>query len=135
MLLFEGGKSLESNKHIVKVGVDGVTNILSHLDMLHPAIKEVQNKNTPVIIEKSRWIRAQNSGLLHVKIECNKHVFKGEFLATITDPYGTMRVKVLAPNAGYIINVNHAPIVNQGDAIFHISRIERGIHNTTESEH
>ncbi len=59
--------------------------------------------------------------MLHVKIPCNKHVEKGEFLATITDPYGTMRFKVLAPNDGYIININQAPITNQGDAIFHIS--------------
>jgi len=48
-------------------------------------------------------------------------VEKGELLATITDPYGTMRFKVLASNNGYIINVNQSPIVHQGDAIFHIS--------------
>jgi hypothetical protein len=32
-----------------------------------------------------------------------------------------MRYIVKAPNEGYIINVNHSPIVHQGDAIFHIS--------------
>jgi hypothetical protein len=32
-----------------------------------------------------------------------------------------MRFKVTSPNEGYIINVNQSPIVNQGDAIFHIS--------------
>jgi len=120
-LLFEGGKSLESNKHVVREGVEGIMRVLHHLKMLNDnhALPEVKHK--PVTIKKSRWIRAQKSGLLHVKIECNKHVEKDEFLATITDPYGTMRYKVKAPNAGYIINVNHAPIVNQGDAIFHIS--------------
>ncbi len=121
ILLFEGGKSLESNKHIVKEGVDGVIRVLNHLNVLSSKHEVPQVKTTPVIIKNSRWIRAQKSGLLHIKIECNKHVVKGEFLATITDPYGTMRFKVLAPNEGYIINVNQAPIVNQGDAIFHIS--------------
>lgn len=122
VLLFEGGKSLNSNKHIVKEGVEGVQRILAHFNMLSPDIEVPQKNTTPVIINSSRWIRAQKSGLLHVKIPCNKHVEKGEFLATITDPYGTMRFKVLAPNKGYIINVNQAPIVNQGDAIFHISK-------------
>ena len=121
ILLFEGGKSLESNKYIVKEGFDGVLRVLHHLKMLGEDHKIVEAKKPPVLIEKSRWIRAQRSGLLHVKIDCNKYVEKDEFLATITDPYGTMRFKVTAPNAGYIINVNHAPIVNQGDAIFHIS--------------
>ena len=120
-LLFEGGKSLESNKYIVKDGVDGVKRVLSHLEMLSNTIKVPEDKAPPVIISKSRWVRAQKSGLLHVKIDCNKHVKKGEFLATITDPYGKMRIKVMAPNEGYIININHAPIVNQGDAIFHLS--------------
>ncbi|MFT5255272.1 MAG: putative deacylase, partial [Candidatus Paceibacteria bacterium] len=121
ILLFEGGKSLSSNKYIVKEGVDGVLRVLDHLNMLTPAFELPKKGTKPVFINSSRWIRAQKSGLLHVKIPCNKHVEKGEFLATITDPYGTMRFKVLAPNEGYIINVNQAPIINQGDAIFHIS--------------
>ncbi|MGB3342949.1 MAG: succinylglutamate desuccinylase/aspartoacylase family protein [Aequorivita sp.] len=120
-LLFEGGKSRESNKHIVKEGVDGILRFLDHLDMLGPKIVAPQAHSKTVIIEKSKWIRAHRSGLLHVKIDCNKHVEKGEFLATITDPYGKMRFKVLSPNEGYIININQSPIVNQGDAIFHIS--------------
>ena len=121
ILLFEGGKSQSSNKNIVTQGVEGVMRILNHLGMLASNI-EVPKKKTPtIVINSSKWIRAQKSGLLHLKIPCNKYVEKGEFLATITDPYGTMRLKVLAPNKGYIINVNQAPIVYQGDAIFHIS--------------
>jgi predicted deacylase len=126
-LLFEGGKSLDSNKHIVKSGVDGVIRILAHLNMLGPKITAPEIIEKSVLIQKSRWIRAQRSGLLHVKIACNKHVEKDEFLATITDPYGEMRFIVKAPNAGYIINVNHAPIVHQGDAIFHISTTDASI--------
>ncbi|WP_310994334.1 succinylglutamate desuccinylase/aspartoacylase family protein [Aequorivita marina] len=120
-LLFEGGKSLESNKHIAKEGVDGILRFLKHLNMLGEKHIAPEPNAKTVIINKSKWIRAHNSGLLHVKIDCNKHVEKGEFLATITDPYGKMRFKVTAPNEGYIINVNQSPIVNQGDAIFHIS--------------
>lgn len=120
-LLFEGGKSNENNKYIAKEGVDGIMRFLSSLDMLREKYIVPFREHPTVIIEKSKWIRANRSGLLHVKVECNKYVNKGEFLATITDPYGKMRFQVTAPNDGYIINVNHSPIVNQGDAIFHIS--------------
>lgn len=133
-LLFEGGKSLESNKHIVREGVEGVMRILAHLGMLNQAFTPPLQKRGSVLIEKSRWIRAQRSGLLHIKIPCNKLVEKGEFLATITDPYGTTRFKVLAPNKGYIINVNQAPIVNQGDAIFHISTVSTNPIEEEENE-
>lgn len=89
--------------------------------MLDTKFKVTKPLKDSVIIEKSKWIRAQKSGLIHNKISCNKFVEKGTVLATITDPYGEMLFRVLAPNAGYIINVNQAAIVHQGDAIFHIS--------------
>lgn len=129
VLLFEGGKSQESNKHIAKEGVEGVMRFLNHLKMLDDSHLVPESHSKTVIIQKSKWIRAFRSGLLHVKIDCNKLVEKGEFLATITDPYGKMRFKVIAPNKGYIINVNQSAIVNQGDAIFHISTV-----NTAKTE-
>ena len=121
IILFEGGKSLESNTQIVNYGVRGTKRFLYHLEMLDSKFNVTNPINDTVLIEKSRWIRAQKSGLFHLKIKCNQLVEKGEILATITDPYGKMKFKVTAPNRGYIINVNQSPIVHQGDAIFHIS--------------
>lgn len=63
-----------------------------------------------------------------------EQVLKDEFLATISDQYGTMRFKARAPNDGYIINVNHSPMVYQGDAIFHISTTDSNIAKTEERE-
>ena len=121
IILFEGGKSLDSNRQIIRHGVSGVIRILGHLGMLDAKFKiPIPTVNT-VIVKKSRWLRAQKSGLLHLKIKRNNLVNKGDILATITDPYGTMRFKVLEPNSGYILNINQSPIVHQGDAIFHIS--------------
>ena len=134
ILLFEGGKSQSSNKKIVTQGVEGVMRFLNHLGMLGLGIDVPTNKTPTIVISSSRWVRAQKSGLLHVKIPCNKYVEKGEFLATITDPYGTMRFKVLAPNKGYIINVNQAPIVYQGDAIFHISTQSKTIEQALKQQ-
>jgi predicted deacylase len=134
ILLFEGGKSLSSDKHIVRIGVEGVMRFIAHLEMLGHKFTRPEIISETILIEKSKWIRAQKSGLLHVKIDCNKHVLKDEFLATITDPYGTMRFKVKAPNEGYIINVNHAPIVHQGDAIFHISTVEYTSSSSNEED-
>lgn len=126
-LLFEGGKSFNSNKNIAKEGVDGIMRVLAHFDMLNQKKVPSAAHGQTVIIDKAKWVRAHRSGLLHVKIESNQHVLKGELLATITDPYGKMRLRVSAPNDGYIISVNESPIVNQGDAIFHISS---GVVNT-----
>lgn len=121
IILFEGGKSLDSNKQIIRHGVSGVMRFLDHLGMLESKFNvPIANSNT-VVIEKSRWLRAQRSGLLHLRVKGNNYVNKGDILGTITDPYGTMRFKVLSPNNGYVLNINQAPIVHQGDAIFHIT--------------
>ena len=121
VLLFEGGKSNNSNKAVAKHGVEGVMRILNHFEMLKPKFDVPDATGETIFIENSTWMRAKYSGLLHVKIPFGKHVEKGEYIATITDPYGKLRHKVKAPNEGYIINVNDSPIVYQGDAIFHIS--------------
>jgi hypothetical protein len=122
MLLFEGGKSLDINESIADAGVDGVKRILAHLDMLDPKhILEKQETNT-IYIEKSGWIRAKCSGLLHDQNTIGSFVKKGTVLAIITDPFGKFERKIKAPNDGYIINANLSPIVYQGDAIYHISK-------------
>lgn len=121
VLLFEGGKSMDSNREIARLGVEGTMRILRHLEMLKPRFEIPDPPGMSIVIENSTWMRAKYSGLLHVKIEIGKHVEKGEYIATITDPYGKFRHKVIAPHTGYIINVNESPIVYQGDAIFHLS--------------
>ncbi|MEN9909322.1 MAG: hypothetical protein RLZZ540_2471 [Bacteroidota bacterium] len=122
MLLFEGGKSLDINDDIANIGLEGVKRFLEHLDMLDPKHKVNKNKEDSIYIEKSTWIRANHSGLLHNSNSIGTFVKKGMVLATITDPFGKFERKIKAPNDGYIINANHSPIVYQGDAIYHISK-------------
>ncbi|SDR81771.1 hypothetical protein SAMN04487764_0755 [Gillisia sp. Hel1_33_143] len=134
VLLFEGGKSLDSNKDIAKHGVDGTTRILNHLGMLKPRFICEDPPLNSILIESSAWMRAKYSGMLHVKIACGKLVEKGEYIATITDPYGKFRHKVTANHSGYIINVNQSPIVYQGDAIFHITTHSQAKHEKDTKE-
>jgi predicted deacylase len=127
MLLFEGGKSLDINTSIAEEGVNGTKRLLAHLDMLDLEHLVVEQKSPTIYIEKSTWIRAKCSGLLHDCNSIGNYVKKGTVLATITDPFGKFERKVLATNDGYIINANHSPIVYEGDAIYHLS-------NTTEKD-
>lgn len=121
MLLFEGGKSLDINHDITHEGVQGVKRFLQHFDMLTPRKKPVDAAAPTLYIDKSTWIRARHSGLFQHKAQAGQFVHKGEVIACITDPFGKFEQKVKAPSSGYIINANDAPIVYQGDAIFHIS--------------
>lgn len=121
MLLFEGGKSLDINDGVTKEAIEGTKRFLTHLDMLNPRKKAISNENKTIYIEKSNWVRAKHSGMFHGLTTIGSFVKKGDLLATISDPYGKVEHKVKAPHAGFIINVNDAPIIYQGDAIFHVS--------------
>lgn len=121
MLLFEGGKSLDLNADITNEGVQGAKRILHHLGMLNPKKNMHPAPRPSITIETSAWIRANLSGMFLNATKAGQFVTKGEVIACITDPFGKLEKKVKAPHSGYIINSNDAPIVYQGDAIFHIS--------------
>jgi uncharacterized protein len=121
-LLFEGGKSLDINNSVAETAISGVKRFLSYLDMLDSKhLIEMTESNT-IYIEKSSWLRAKTSGLLHDYNMIGNFVKKGTVLGTITDPFGNFEQKIKAPNDGYIINANHSPIVYQGDAVYHITK-------------
>jgi len=121
MLLFEGGKSLDLNTAVTHEAVEGTKRFLAHLNMLSPKKKANTLDRKPIYIEKSNWLRAKYSGMFHGVAVIGAFVKKGEVLATISDPYGKVEHQVKAPHEGYLINVNDAPFVYQGDAIYHIS--------------
>lgn len=121
ILLFEGGKSKVSDKEIARIGVHGAMRVLRHLGLLDSTLTVLEPKSPSILVEKTRWQRASHSGLLHTRVACGEHIKKGQHIATITDPYGKLRHVVKAKDNGYVINLNEASLVYQGDAIFNIS--------------
>ena len=121
MLLFEGGKSFYFDKNITNTGVNGAKRILNHLGMLHIKFRISNPKKKCIYIGESKWIRAKYSGMFKASAKINQQVSKGNIIGHITGPFGKFHHFVKAENSGYIFNVNESPIVNQGDALFHIS--------------
>ena len=132
MLLFEGGKSVDINNAVTQEAVEGTKRFLMHFGMLKNK-HEISKPHQTIYIETSDWVRANFSGMFHGLKQIGSFVTKGDLLATISDPFGKVSHKLKAPHAGYLINVNDAPIVYQGDAVFHIStkleNDEEGIKN------
>jgi len=121
ILLFEGGKSFNIEPNITNSGVNGAKRILNHLGMLDKKFKASRPKKNSVFISESRWQRASYSGMFKSSIKVNTSIKKGDVIGHITDAYGRFHHFVKAQNSGYVFNVNEAPIVYKGDALFHIS--------------
>jgi len=119
VLVFEGGESLRLDELSIKEGINGTLRILHHFNMINKNVNvEKQTKNITIV--KRRWIRAKISGLFSLNIKNGDKISKGDVLGYIMDTYGETHFKIKAPQDGYVIAVNNFPIVNMGDALFHI---------------
>ncbi|MCE2742986.1 MAG: succinylglutamate desuccinylase/aspartoacylase family protein [Fluviicola sp.] len=118
ILLFEGGKTNSIEEGIVKEGVDGIKRFLNHLNMR--SFKEVGNQRHPVYIKEHKWLRAPNSGMFQTAVKNGDKVNVGTILGMVTDPFGKIEKRIKSPMEGYVFCINESPVVNKGDAIFHI---------------
>ncbi|WP_163718373.1 succinylglutamate desuccinylase/aspartoacylase family protein [Mangrovibacterium lignilyticum] len=124
ILLFEGGKSLDIHNRITQRGVNGVLRLMDHLGMrdYSEEIAEMP-KIDPIFIRESTWIRARHGGMFRFQVKDGAKVEKGDIIGSISDPYGEFERAVKIPESGYIIGLNHAPIVYQGDALIHLGKV------------
>ena len=79
-------------------------------------------QETSLYYHKPIWTRAKKAGLFQWMKNSGHFVKKGEPLGFINDPHGirpTYYIK--AKRDGYMIGHNNNPVVNQGDALFHIA--------------
>jgi len=118
ILLFEGGKSGNLDQSVIDVGLEGTLNVMRYLG-LHKG--KIKSKSTPVLIVKSKWIRAPHSGMFQSKVKNGTKITSKTILGIITDPYGEFEKNIVAPFDCYVYGVNTAPIVHKGDALFHVS--------------
>ncbi len=123
VLLFEGGKDLHLDKEVTKQALQGTMRVMQHLGMRDFTV-ELENKpavKEQIYVRKSLWLRANYSGMYRRVVSIGQKVNKGDVIGSISDPYGDFEKKVKSSYTGYIIGSNHSPIVNQGDALIHIS--------------
>jgi len=116
-LIYEAGEALRFDGFSIARGMAGIERVLHKLEMITSSPPE---DRVPVEIQHSSWIRASHAGLFIWTKSSGSRIKKGEPLGSIGDPYGTRRVVVLSPREGYVIGHTNAPVVGQGDALFHI---------------
>lgn len=122
VITLEAGEALRLDPHAVGAGVNGVIKVIRHLGMLKTG--KSKKIHTPMVPKSSRWIRADSDGLLRSHVALGEMVTKKQIIATISDPAGSDELPVLAPQGGIVIGQQTLPLVNEGDAIFHIAFFE-----------
>jgi uncharacterized protein len=124
VLVYEGGEALRFDEVAIRAGLRGVTGVMHALDMLPTPKTKPRRFVEPLISRSSTWVRAPESGVLRTRQPLGSFVEVGEVLGTIGDPFGDREVAVEAPVSGLVVGRLHLPLVNEGDALFHVARFD-----------
>ncbi len=123
IILFEGGEALRFQKNAIQSGFDGTLRVMAGLGMIDPSALPVPETN-PQYLKNNYWVRAPQSGILITKKQLGESVEKNDVLGVITNAFGQYSVDITASNAGVIIGATTSPLLNQGDAAYHIAQRE-----------
>lgn len=120
VILYEAGEALRFDEFSIRAGVQGIIGVMRHLNML-PKSRSKKMFPEPKIARSSSWVRATDSGFTtHLKA-LGDLVEEGDVLAEIKDPYGDILDRVLCKNGGIIIGKQNIPLVQEGEAMYHIA--------------
>lgn len=121
IILYEAGEALRFDETCIRIGVHGIVNVLREINML-PKVKRNKAKKEPIIAKSSQWIRSSESGMIRTIKALGDTVHKKEIIAYIDEPLYDGSFEIQSPFDGIIIGKSEIPLVQEGDAIFHIAR-------------
>ncbi|MDV5169297.1 succinylglutamate desuccinylase/aspartoacylase family protein [Photobacterium rosenbergii] len=130
IITYEAGEALRFEPFAINAGLRGIQRVMRYLGML-PQGKILKGK-PPVVARATRWIRADFDGILRSHVTLGQRVDKNQILAIISDPLGSDEVAIKAVQGGIIIGQQTLPLVNEGDAIYHIAYFDEPDHLVEE---
>ena len=120
ILLYEAGEALRFDEFSIRAGIKGIVNVLRYLKMMPKGKSRKKNVNQ-FIANNSGWVRATSSGIVSHHYALGDQVVKGDVVADIGSPYGEVTGQVLANKSGVIIGKQNIPLVQEGEAMYHIA--------------
>lgn len=122
VMVFEAGEALRLDEFGIRVGTRGILQVMRDLGMIRSSSLHA-TKTLSAVARTSRWDRAPEAGLFRSFKDIGDSVTEGEVLGVIANPYDYLEEEVRASISGLIIGRFNLPVVNQGDALFHVARL------------
>lgn len=124
-ILYEAGEGLRIDENSVRIGVAGILKVLRYREMLGGRGPKVTR--APLLARRSLWVRAPIGGILTSYRGDGDIVAGGDLLARVANPFGGEESDLVSPVDGLVVGRAVMPIVNEGDAVFHLAEIERPV--------
>lgn len=124
VITFEGGEALRFDDVVISSGVRGVNRVMRALEMLPAKGGRSMPRKRSEVAATSLWVRAEIDGIMRPLVRLGQQVRKGQKLALIADPFGETETALITPCSGIVVGMNNLPLVNEGEAIYHIARFD-----------
>ncbi len=124
VITYESGEALRLSEKCIVTGVRGIVSVMRTLNML-PSKRISTVKAEPYIARSSSWFRAPLDGLFRPLCKLGARVKRGDTLGVISAPFSSEEKVLIANSNGIIICLSNLPLVNEGEALFHIARFEK----------
>ncbi|MBV1932393.1 MAG: succinylglutamate desuccinylase/aspartoacylase family protein [Porticoccaceae bacterium] len=116
-ITLEAGEPMRLQQAAVNHGVKGIETLLNKMAMY----KRVSFWGDPEpVFYRSRWIRADQGGILFSEVELGESVNIGELLGIVTDPITNVRTEIQSPFKGRVLGRALDQVVMPGFAAFRI---------------
>ena len=123
VLLYEGGEALRFDEIAIRAGVSGTLRVMAWIGMVPE--KGIAPPRAPVLRARgSAWLRAPAGGLVRGLAALGRSVRAGEVVGAVADPFGEAGQDIVAPSAGLVVGRSELPVVNEGDALLHVARLD-----------
>jgi len=121
-IVLEGGEVWKVEPSVVRCANLGIRRVLAALKMTRAASDKL---STRLVVDHTRWVRAERGGFLWFHVGPGDVVDKGQPLATNTSLLGREKNVLTAPYGGIVIGMTTLPAVRPGEPVCHLGRIGR----------
>jgi uncharacterized protein len=124
VITYEAGEALRLYERPIVSGVRGIVSVMRTLGML-PSRRIQTVRAEPSIAESSSWFRAPMDGIFRPLVKLGARVKAGTTLGVISAPFSSEEYVLGAEFDGIVICTSKLPLVNEGEALFHIAQFKK----------
>jgi predicted deacylase len=123
VITYEAGEALRLYEKSIVTGVRGIVSVMRALDML-PSKRIQTVRAEPAIAKSTSWFRAPMDGIFRPLSKLGARVKAGDKIGVISAPFTSQESLLTAKADGIVICLSNLPLVNEGEALFHIAHFE-----------
>jgi len=118
VMILEAGEPGKVEPGMLELGVRGVKNVLIEYGMVE---EKMQRPIYQTRVDRTRWLRANDGGILRFHVVPGEPIRKGDAIATNFSVFGEHQNTLYSSSDGIVLGMTTRPSVRPGEPVCHIA--------------